>query len=372
MGKLLQCEGAPVLDSFPQQCHSAGIDPWRDHVSITSSTPSSAPGATTALLLPAPAPASPLPHSNASSLQQTVLDEPSSNVASWEVVSGLEPQQLQALQKLAVKGVLWKHPSKSNSHVFTLHHGGDVEADGNCLFSAAQKAVSLKGENPHNVRKKTVQRFLADYETGLLQKAAIDQAIKHLYSPDLASGWGVHVVQEVKLLARKSDREAMDTAIEELVRCNVSRENAAEMVYKERCLSIDNGDTWAKYMSIAGNENDEYDIITLFYAQEGLISVEENRDGRAAAFGDDIAIESLASEYQREVFVVQAHGSDAMVDADHCIFFLSHRPRGEILHNPMFLFMKGTGWCGSGADHYEPLIAQSAPSLSQEKAALVL
>ncbi|KAH7436459.1 hypothetical protein KP509_05G021200 [Ceratopteris richardii] len=305
MGKLLQCEGAPVLNSFPQQCHSAGIDPWRDHVFTALSTPSSSPNY----------------------FRRTVP-----NVASWEVVPGLEPQQLQALQKLVVKGVLWKHPSKSSSHVFTLHHGGDVEADGNCLLSAAQKAVPLKGENPHNARKKTVKRFLVDYEKVLLQKEAIDQAIKHLYNPDLASGWGVHVVQEVKSLARKSDREAMDTAIDAPVWCNVLRENAAEMVYKERCLSINNGDTWANYMSIAGNESDEYDIITF-----------------------------LASEYQREVFVVQAHGSDAMVDADHC----------KILHSPMFLFMKGTGWCGSGADHYEPLIAPPAPTLSQEKAALV-
>jgi hypothetical protein len=40
---------------------------------------------------------------------------------------------------------------------------------------------------------------------------------------------------------------------------------------------------------------------------------------------------------------VQAHGADAMVDEEHCVFFLSHRPRGEIQHYPVFLFMKGTG-----------------------------
>ena len=32
-----------------------------------------------------------------------------------------------------------------------------------------------------------------------------------------------------------------------------------------------------------------------------------------------------------------------MVDEEHCVFFLSHRPRGEIQHYPVFLFMKGTG-----------------------------
>ena len=40
---------------------------------------------------------------------------------------------------------------------------------------------------------------------------------------------------------------------------------------------------------------------------------------------------------------VQAHGSDAMVDEDNCVFFLPHRPRSEICEPPFFLFMKGTG-----------------------------
>jgi hypothetical protein len=40
---------------------------------------------------------------------------------------------------------------------------------------------------------------------------------------------------------------------------------------------------------------------------------------------------------------VQAHGADAMVDEDNCVFFLPHHPRGEICEPPIFLFMKGTG-----------------------------
>lgn len=31
-----------------------------------------------------------------------------------------------------------------------------------------------------------------------------------------------------------------------------------------------------------------------------------------------------------------------------------------------------TGWCGAGADHYEPLIANPLPLISQDKAAVVL
>ncbi|EMS51751.1 hypothetical protein TRIUR3_05437 [Triticum urartu] len=122
-----------------------------------------------------------------------------------------------------------------------------------------------------------------------------------------------------------------------------SWELAAETIYKERCIAVDDGDSWAKYMSISGSAEDEHDIITLQYTEEGLLTIDENRDGRAAAFGDDIAIECLATEFKREVFVVQAHGTDAMVDEDNCVFFLPHLPRGEICDVPIFLFMKGTG-----------------------------
>jgi hypothetical protein len=43
------------------------------------------------------------------------------------------------------------------------------------------------------------------------------------------------------------------------------------------------------------------------------------------------------------ILQVQAHGSDAMVDEENCVFFLPHRPRTEICEHPFFLFMKGTG-----------------------------
>ena len=84
------------------------------------------------------------------------------------------------------------------------------------------------------------------------------------------------------------------------------RETAAETIYKERCIAVNDGDSWAKYMSISGSAEDEHDIITLQYTEEGLLTVDENRDGRAAAFGDDIAIECLATEFKREVFVVKS------------------------------------------------------------------
>lgn len=67
---------------------------------------------------------------------------------------------------------------------------------------------------------------------------------------------------------------------------------------------MNDGLSWAKYMSISGSSEDEYDIITLQYTEDGLLSVDENREGHAAAFGDDIAIECLATEFKREIYVV--------------------------------------------------------------------
>lgn len=133
-----------------------------------------------------------------------------------------------------------------------------------------------------------------------VEREAIDDAIRHMYSPDLKNGWGIHVVQEVKLLAKKEDRFALDSAIDELVHLGMQREMAAKSIYKERCVPVNDGPSWAKYMLISGSPDDEYDIITLQYTEEGLLSVDENREGRAAAFGDDIAINaSLQSSSER-------------------------------------------------------------------------
>ena len=159
----------------------------------------------------------------------------------WDDVSGLEDQQKRHLQRLHAKGVLWKHPGNKISNqcqnqnqeddsslppavVFRLSHGGDVEADGNCLFTASQKAMGLTEITARDLRRRTVRRFLEDLgsETGI-ERANIDAAIKHMYAPDLRSGWGIHVVQEVKLLAKKVDRENLDSAIEELVNLGMQR-----------------------------------------------------------------------------------------------------------------------------------------------------
>ncbi|KAL0709437.1 hypothetical protein Bca4012_016415 [Brassica carinata] len=297
----------------------------------------------------------------------------------WDEVYGLEEQQRRHLQRLHAMGVLWKHPGKGQQSssppavVFRLSHGGEVSSDGNCLFTASQKAMGVSGVDARDLRRRTVRRFLEDFgSAGEEEKEVITEAIRHMYSPDLKSGWGIHIVQEEKLLAKKDERESLDSAVEELMQIGMQRETAAESIYRERCLPVNDGPSWAKYMSISGSTEDEHDIITLQYTEDGLLSVDENRQGHAAAFGDDIAIECLATEFKREIYVVQAHGSDGMVDEENCVFFLPHKPRSEIIESPLFLFMKGTGWCGGGADHYEPLIAKPSPVISHEKVALVL
>merc|ERR1711915_524340 len=115
-------------------------------------------------------------------------------------------------------------PSEPVSALFFLFRGGDVEADGNCLFTASQKAMRLN-TNPRDLRRRTVQRFIENYEAaGSSKQEEFDRAIRNLYCPDLEVGWGVHVVQEVKLLASKADRQALDGLIDDLVQVGIQRE----------------------------------------------------------------------------------------------------------------------------------------------------
>lgn len=198
MGKLL-CDSTTVPDSFQP---SSTIVPWRD--------PKSTPLET---IKPVDL------------VHQTTI---AAGAAAWDDVLGLEDQQRRHLQRLQSKGVLWKPPgddpsSTLRSVVFRLSHGGEVSADGNCLFTASQKAMG--GDiDARDLRKRTVSRFLEDLgSVSFQEREGINDAIRHMYSPDLKSGWGVHVVQEVKLLAGKVDRLALDSAIAELVQLGIQR-----------------------------------------------------------------------------------------------------------------------------------------------------
>jgi hypothetical protein len=41
------------------------------------------------------------------------------------------------------------------------------------------------------------------------------------------------------------------------------QEIAAETIYKERCITVDNEDSWTEYMSISGSAEDAHNIIAL-------------------------------------------------------------------------------------------------------------
>lgn len=145
----------------------------------------------------------------------------------WDEVFGLEEQQRRHLSRLHARGVLWKHPGKDESSasvVFRLSHGGEVSSDGNCLFTASQKAMEARGIDAQDLRRRTVRRFLEDFRSASEEeKEVITDAIRHMYSPDLKSGWGIHIVQEEKLLAKKDERESLDSAIDELIQIGMQR-----------------------------------------------------------------------------------------------------------------------------------------------------
>ena len=108
------------------------------------------------------------------------------------------------------------------------------------------------------------------------------------------------------------------------------REAAAESVFKERCEAVIDGTSWAHYMAVSGSGADEYDIVSLQYTSDGLMAVDENREGRAAAFGDDIAIECAATELGREIWVVR--GGDGGGDGNKRQMLGVAWLRGSIKH----------------------------------------
>ncbi|GKU95008.1 hypothetical protein SLEP1_g8426 [Rubroshorea leprosula] len=138
--------------------------------------------------------------------------------AMWDDVVGLEDQQRRHLQKLHAKGVLWKQPRDHGSAVvFRLSHEGEVSPDENCLFTALQRAM-VPEIDARELRRRAVKLFVEDLGSAIEdERESINKVIRHMYSPDLRSGWRVHVVQEVKLLAKKEDRVALDSAIDALV-----------------------------------------------------------------------------------------------------------------------------------------------------------
>ncbi|CAN6253118.1 unnamed protein product [Urochloa humidicola] len=159
-------------------------------------------------LPPSPAPAPPPPLLAWHSPAPAPALEASTSPPGWDAVWALEDQQRRRLLRIWERGVAWK-PSPPGGEegaapapvVFRLDHGGEVDADGNCLFTAARTAAAAKS-GARELRHRAVRRFAEVYgAAGEDDRAAVDAAVRHLYAPDLKAGWGVHVVQEIKVLA---------------------------------------------------------------------------------------------------------------------------------------------------------------------------
>ncbi|KAG8088340.1 hypothetical protein GUJ93_ZPchr0010g8717 [Zizania palustris] len=138
----------------------------------------------------------------------------------WTAVWALEDQQRRRLHRIWERSVAWKPPTSLPLPplIFRLDHAGEVDADGNCLFTAARRAAAAKPD-ARDLRHRTVRRFADVYASAPApapDRDAIDEAVRHLYAPDLKAGWGVHVVQELKLLA-------IDAAIRDLVDLGIQR-----------------------------------------------------------------------------------------------------------------------------------------------------
>ncbi|CAH8355907.1 unnamed protein product [Eruca vesicaria subsp. sativa] len=82
-----------------------------------------------------------------------------------------------------------------------LFYIGEVSSERNCLFTVSQKPKEACGINARDLQRRTVSVREED-------NMVITEAKKNMYSPDLKSGWGIHIVQEEKLLAKKDGRES--------------------------------------------------------------------------------------------------------------------------------------------------------------------
>lgn len=124
-------------------------------------------------------------------------------------------------------------------------------------------------------------------------------------------------LQEHKLLLSWEDLRQAEEAIAERTAAGLDYNTAAGTVYEELGERVENLESWGHYMALHGSEQDEHFVVTLQYVEEGLLSVEVCQG--QGAFGDDFSIEVLATEYQRDIYVVS---STAML--------LPHTPDGPL------------------------------------------
>ena len=301
--------------------------------------------------------------------------------------ASLEPSCLLALEKLSAAGLALSEAP--DAPVFSLRFGGEVPRDGSCLFAAVAQAAGL-ADTAAELRHRCVKRVVADAGAGLLPPG-VEASVQSLYSPDLVrrsqpwdvrlraahshplglphvplaaqtKGWGVHWVQERRLVIKAVDLPAALQAIDELVATGMDRSRAAEVVYGERATPVNDVQSWAFLMACDGLGGSEFRAVVMRYCEEGLLDVEEDLAGASATFGDELALLGLTCDLRRPIHVVQAHGADAGLE-DHALFFLPHFPlpyASTSGNAPIFLLMRGASWTANGGDHFEPLRATPA------------
>ena len=109
-------------------------------------------------------------------------------------------------------------------------------------------------------------------------------------------------MQEHKLIVRLDDMPHAQQGIQARIENGLDYNTAASTLYQDMGRPVNDLDSWAEYQAVEGSMDDEHGIISLQFVEEGLLSVDVAKG--QGAFGDDLAIEILATEYQREIFVV--------------------------------------------------------------------
>jgi hypothetical protein len=285
----------------------------------------------------------------------------------WSKCPSLDSASRNCLRQLEELGVSYE----PHDTAYSVKYLAPVLPFGDCLFlSMEQLTLHTEGVehlSPSRLRHEAAKHFYMHYISSTTEeKAKIDNTIRNLYYPDLRGGWGVSPTQARRFVALRSEKDWLVARIFELQDRGYTWNKAAEMVYSEHAQPVLNAETYCKYMCVGSDfDSNTHFLICMNYSRHGLISIDNDPDGRRVAWGDDIVLESLATAYQRDVFVVLVGGGQ--------MFFLPHRPRplpnaaaslsmsssqtanatGKGL-SPWFLLMRMTGG-DRGGDHYEPM-----------------
>ncbi|TMW67111.1 hypothetical protein Poli38472_012227 [Pythium oligandrum] len=287
-------------------------------------------------------------------------DRPVTVCMGWQRVSNIDSSSRDLLRVLEEDGVTYM----PHDIAYSVKYLAPVAPFGDCLWLSIEQLLLYTEEceplPTSKIRRVASKFFLAHYKSCTdEEKARIDTAIRNLYFPSLKGGWGVSPMQTRRFIARKSDKDWLFAKCVELQDQGYSRVKAAEAVYTKYTQPVTNAEAYCDYMSVGNGENTHF-LIALNYSRSGLVSIDADPENCRVAWGDDLALEALATAYQRDIFVVLV-GCGKM-------FFLPHRPRSvpgleDLGHTrskgnaPWFLLMRLTG-SDRGGDHYEPMLCE--------------